>query len=130
MAREQYWNPVTAKFETVVSEEEIKIIKKLNSEIDEYIKWELKYEMYLESLIQPPPSVKKRPHKFYKVRFIYCFFYLATTSKLKSIYFIFGDYVFRSLLNFSRGEIEKNAKLHQLRWIEDRSNYDLKYRRT
>ena len=56
MAREQYWNPVTAKFETIVSEEEI---KKLNSEIDEYIKWERKYEMYLQSLSEPQPPVKK-----------------------------------------------------------------------
>lgn len=45
-------------------------------------------------------------------------------------YFLNGIYVFRPLLNFSRSEIEKYAKLHQLRWIEDRSNYDLKYRRT
>ena len=59
MAREQYWNPVSAKFETIVSEEEIQKIKKLNSEIDEYIKWERKYEMYLQSLSEPQPPVKK-----------------------------------------------------------------------
>uniref|UniRef100_UPI003340DEDF tRNA lysidine(34) synthetase TilS n=1 Tax=Wolbachia endosymbiont (group B) of Pilophorus perplexus TaxID=3066160 RepID=UPI003340DEDF len=44
--------------------------------------------------------------------------------------FLNGVYIFRPLLNFSRSEIERYAKLHQLRWIEDRSNYDLKYRRT
>ena len=41
-----------------------------------------------------------------------------------------GIYIFRPLLNFSRSEIEKYAKLHRLKWIEDRSNYNLKYRRT
>ncbi|WP_264682899.1 MULTISPECIES: tRNA lysidine(34) synthetase TilS [unclassified Wolbachia] len=44
--------------------------------------------------------------------------------------FFNGIYVFRPLLNFSRSKIERYAQLHQLRWIEDRSNYDLKYRRT
>ncbi|WP_349968019.1 tRNA lysidine(34) synthetase TilS [Wolbachia endosymbiont of Armadillidium arcangelii] len=44
--------------------------------------------------------------------------------------FLNGIYVFRPLLNFSRSEIERYAKLHQLRWTEDRSNYDLKYKRT
>ncbi|WP_265034883.1 MULTISPECIES: tRNA lysidine(34) synthetase TilS [unclassified Wolbachia] len=44
--------------------------------------------------------------------------------------FLNGIYIFRPLLNFSRSEIEKYAKLHQLKWIEDRSNYNLKYRRT
>ncbi|MBA8758412.1 tRNA lysidine(34) synthetase TilS [Wolbachia pipientis] len=44
--------------------------------------------------------------------------------------FLNGIYIFRPLLNFSRSEIEKYAKLHQLKWIEDRSNHDLKYRRT
>ncbi|MGL9725248.1 MAG: tRNA lysidine(34) synthetase TilS [Wolbachia sp.] len=38
--------------------------------------------------------------------------------------------ILRPLLNFSRSEIEKYANFHQLKWIEDRSNYDLKYRRT
>lgn len=51
-------------------------------------------------------------------------------SSMDYKYFLDGIYVFRPLLNFSRNEIEKYAKLHQLRWIEDRSNYDLKYRRT
>ncbi|WP_341813407.1 tRNA lysidine(34) synthetase TilS [Wolbachia endosymbiont (group B) of Germaria angustata] len=51
-------------------------------------------------------------------------------SSMDYKYFLDGIYVFRPLLNFSRSEIEKYAKLHQLRWIEDRSNYDLKYRRT
>lgn len=51
-------------------------------------------------------------------------------SSMDYKYFLNGIYVFRPLLNFSRSEIEKYAKLHQLRWIEDRSNYDLKYRRT
>ncbi|MDM8335418.1 tRNA lysidine(34) synthetase TilS [Wolbachia pipientis] len=41
-----------------------------------------------------------------------------------------GVYVFRPLLNLSRSEIEKYANFHQLKWIEDRSNQDLKYRRT
>ncbi|QUI59964.1 tRNA lysidine(34) synthetase TilS [Wolbachia endosymbiont of Spodoptera picta] len=44
--------------------------------------------------------------------------------------FLNGIYIFRPLLNFSRSEIEKYANLHRLKWIEDRSNYDLKYRRT
>lgn len=44
--------------------------------------------------------------------------------------FLNGIYIFRPLLNFSRSEIEKYAKLHRLKWIEDRSNYNLKYRRT
>ncbi|WP_407512237.1 tRNA lysidine(34) synthetase TilS [Wolbachia endosymbiont of Trichogramma kaykai] len=44
--------------------------------------------------------------------------------------FLNGIYILRPLLNFSRSEIEKYANLHRLKWIEDRSNYDLKYRRT
>ncbi|QOD38658.1 tRNA lysidine(34) synthetase TilS [Candidatus Wolbachia massiliensis] len=38
--------------------------------------------------------------------------------------------ILRPLLNFSRSEIEKYANFHQLKWVEDRSNQDLKYRRT
>ncbi|MGL9732857.1 MAG: tRNA lysidine(34) synthetase TilS [Wolbachia sp.] len=44
--------------------------------------------------------------------------------------FFNGIYVLRPLLNFSRNEIEKYANFHRLRWIEDRSNQDLRYRRT
>ncbi|NUX01053.1 tRNA lysidine(34) synthetase TilS [Wolbachia endosymbiont of Madathamugadia hiepei] len=44
--------------------------------------------------------------------------------------FFNGIYVLRPLLNFSRSEIEKYANFHRLRWVEDRSNQDLKYRRT
>lgn len=44
--------------------------------------------------------------------------------------FLNGICILRPLLNFSRSEIEKYANLHQLRWIEDRSNRDLKYKRT
>ncbi|MGL9682035.1 MAG: tRNA lysidine(34) synthetase TilS [Wolbachia sp.] len=44
--------------------------------------------------------------------------------------FFNGIYVLRPLLNFSRSEIEKYANFHRLKWVEDRSNQDLKYRRT
>ncbi|APR98118.1 tRNA lysidine(34) synthetase TilS [Wolbachia endosymbiont of Folsomia candida] len=38
--------------------------------------------------------------------------------------------ILRPLLNFSRSNIEKYANFHQLKYVEDRSNKDLKYRRT
>ncbi|WCR57757.1 tRNA lysidine(34) synthetase TilS [Wolbachia endosymbiont of Ctenocephalides felis wCfeJ] len=41
-----------------------------------------------------------------------------------------GIYILRPLLSFSRSEVEEYANLHQLRWIEDKSNQNLKYRRT
>ncbi|MGL9718269.1 MAG: tRNA lysidine(34) synthetase TilS [Wolbachia sp.] len=44
--------------------------------------------------------------------------------------FFNGVHILRPLLDFSRSEIEKYANFHQLKWIEDRSNQDLKYRRT
>lgn len=44
--------------------------------------------------------------------------------------FFNGVHILRPLLNFSRSEIEKYANFHQLKWIEDRSNQDLKYKRT
>ncbi|WP_395463306.1 tRNA lysidine(34) synthetase TilS [Wolbachia endosymbiont of Cantharis cryptica] len=44
--------------------------------------------------------------------------------------FLNGIYIFRPLLNFSRSKIERYANFYQLKWIEDRSNQDLKYRRT
>ncbi len=41
-----------------------------------------------------------------------------------------GIHILRPLLNFSRSEVERYANLHQLRWIEDKSNQSLTYRRT
>ncbi len=38
--------------------------------------------------------------------------------------------ILRPLLDFSRSNIEQYAKFHKLKWIEDKSNQDLKYRRT
>ncbi|MDD9331402.1 MAG: tRNA lysidine(34) synthetase TilS [Wolbachia sp.] len=44
--------------------------------------------------------------------------------------FFNGIYLLRPLLDCSRNDIEKYAKSHHLKWVEDRSNQDLKYRRT
>jgi tRNA(Ile)-lysidine synthase len=44
--------------------------------------------------------------------------------------FLNGVCILRPLLNFSRSNIEKYANFHQLKWVEDKSNKDLKYRRT
>jgi tRNA(Ile)-lysidine synthase len=44
--------------------------------------------------------------------------------------FLNGVCILRPLLDFSRSNIEKYANFHQLKWVEDRSNTDLKYRRT
>lgn len=44
--------------------------------------------------------------------------------------FLNGICILRPLLNFSRSNIEKYANFHQLKWVEDRSNKDIKYRRT
>ena len=44
--------------------------------------------------------------------------------------FSHGICILRPLLDFSRSDIEKYAKFHQLKWIEDESNQNLKYRRT
>ncbi|WP_168464391.1 tRNA lysidine(34) synthetase TilS [Wolbachia endosymbiont of Ctenocephalides felis wCfeT] len=44
--------------------------------------------------------------------------------------FLNGVCILRPLLNFNRNDIEKYANFHQLNWIEDRSNQDLKYKRT
>ncbi|QKX03288.1 tRNA lysidine(34) synthetase TilS [Wolbachia endosymbiont of Litomosoides sigmodontis] len=41
-----------------------------------------------------------------------------------------GVYILRPLLSFSRGRIRKYADFYRLKWVEDRSNQDLKYRRT
>ncbi|MDG7056338.1 MAG: tRNA lysidine(34) synthetase TilS [Wolbachia endosymbiont of Meromenopon meropis] len=41
-----------------------------------------------------------------------------------------GVYIIRPLLSFSRSKIEKYANFYLLKWIEDKSNQDLKYRRT
>ncbi|QKX02059.1 tRNA lysidine(34) synthetase TilS [Wolbachia endosymbiont of Dirofilaria (Dirofilaria) immitis] len=41
-----------------------------------------------------------------------------------------GIYILRPLLNFSRSEVERYANLYQLKWVEDKSNQNLKYRRT
>ena len=43
----------------ILRNKEIQKIKKLNSEIVEHVQWERKYEMYLESLSEPQPPVKK-----------------------------------------------------------------------
>ncbi|NUY39346.1 tRNA lysidine(34) synthetase TilS [Wolbachia endosymbiont of Litomosoides brasiliensis] len=41
-----------------------------------------------------------------------------------------GVCILRPLLSFSRSRIKKYADFYQLKWVEDRSNQDLKYRRT
>ncbi|OEY87180.1 tRNA lysidine(34) synthetase TilS [Wolbachia pipientis] len=38
--------------------------------------------------------------------------------------------ILRPLLDFNRSDIEQYAKFYKLQWIEDKSNQDLKYRRT
>lgn len=45
-------------------------------------------------------------------------------------YFFNGVYILRPLLDFSRSDIEKYAKSHHLLWVNDKSNQDVKYRRT
>lgn len=44
--------------------------------------------------------------------------------------FSHGICILRPLLDFSRSDIEKYAKFYQLKWVEDRSNQNLKYKRT
>ncbi|VVC46356.1 Rossmann-like alpha/beta/alpha sandwich fold,tRNA(Ile)-lysidine/2-thiocytidine synthase, N-, partial [Cinara cedri] len=43
--------------------------------------------------------------------------------------FSHGICILRPLLDFSRSDIEKYAKFYQLKWVEDRSNQNLKYKR-
>ncbi|QKX01270.1 tRNA lysidine(34) synthetase TilS [Wolbachia endosymbiont of Dipetalonema caudispina] len=51
-------------------------------------------------------------------------------SSMDCSFFFNGINILRPLLNLSRNEIEKYANFHQLKWIEDKSNQNLKYRRT
>lgn len=44
--------------------------------------------------------------------------------------FFHGICILRPLLCFSRHNIENYAKTHQLKWIEDKSNQNIKYRRS
>ncbi|QKX01396.1 tRNA lysidine(34) synthetase TilS [Wolbachia endosymbiont of Cruorifilaria tuberocauda] len=51
-------------------------------------------------------------------------------SSMDCKFFFNGIHILRPMLNFSRDEVKKYANFYQLKWIEDKSNQYLGYKRT